>query len=240
MYGVILMAAMATTQSAPDMGWKHKGCCGCSGYSACHGCSGYRGCHGCHGYGACYGGCYGGWESLAPIHTPAGCWGMPYSGYGPGWGGYSCAGGCGGYQSAAYGVPTPEIATPAPAISSEVAPAPSTTPAPKSDPKLKPKADPDDDELVSTGTRARVVVSLPANGKLFVDNTPIANAAGVKTFRTPELSKGQQYYYEMRAEVVVDGKVVSQTRRVTLTAGDLIRADFSTLGTASGVAANTR
>jgi uncharacterized protein (TIGR03000 family) len=230
MYGVILMAAMATTQSAPELGWKHSACCG---YSACHGCRGYGACHG-----GCYGGCYGGWESLAPIHTPAGCWGVPYGCYGPGWGGYSCAGGCGGYQSAAYGVPTPEIATPGPVISSD--PAPSTTPAPKGDPKLKPKADPDDDELVSAGTRARVVVSLPANGKLFVDDAPIANAAGVKTFRTPELSKGQQYYYEMRAEVVVDGKVVSQTRRVTVTAGELIRADFSTLGKANGVAANTR
>ena len=225
MYGVILMTAMATTQSAPELGWRQHAC---GGYSACHG--GHGACHG-----GCYGGCYGGWESLAPTHTPAGCWGVPYGCYGPGWGGYSCAGGCGGYQSAAYGVPTPEIATPTPEL------VPESPPAKDANPKLKPKAtDPDDDELVSTGTRARVVVSLPANGKLFVDNTPIANAAGVKTFRTPELSKGQQYFYEMRAEVLVDGKVVSQTRRVTVTAGELIRADFSTLGTANGVAANTR
>ena len=225
MYGVILMTAMATTQSAPELGWRQHAC---GGYSACHG--GHGACHG-----GCYGGCYGGWESLAPTHTPAGCWGVPYGCYGPGWGGYSCAGGCGGYQSAAYGVPTPEIATPTPEL------VPESPPAKDANPKLKQKAaDPDDDELVSTGTRARVVVSLPANGKLFVDDAPIANATGVKTFRTPVLSKGQQYFYEMRAEVVVDGKVVSQTRRVTVTAGELIRADFSTLGTANGVAANTR
>lgn len=222
MYGVILAAAMMTGQSAPDLHW--------------------RGCHGCHGsygaaYGGCYGGCYGGWESLAPSHTPAGCWGMPYSGYGPSWPGYACAGGCGGYQSAAYGAPTPMIANPAP----EMAPLPATEPEVK-DKKLdkKKKDDDDDDSQVSATGRARVVVSLPANGKLFVDDLPIRNAAEIKTFRTPELSKGQQYFYEMRAEVLVDGKVVSRTQRVTLTAGETIRADFSSLGKSSDVAANGR
>ena len=222
MYGVILAAAMMTGQSAPDLHWR-----------GCHGCGGNYGA----AYGGCYGSCYGGWESLAPSHTPAGCWGMPYSGYGPSWPGYACAGGCGGYQSAAYGAPTPMIATPAP----EIAPLPVKDPEVKDKPKdkKKPPVD-DDDNQVSASNRARVIVSLPANGKLFVDNLPIRNAAEIKTFRTPELSKGQQYFYEMRAEVLVDGKVVTQTRRVTLTAGDLIRADFSTLGKSSDVAANAR
>ncbi len=232
MYGVILAAAMMTGQSAPDLHWK-----GCHGG---HGCGNYGA-----AYGGCYGGCYGGWESLAPIHTPAGCWGMPYSGYGPSWPGYACAGGCGGYQSAAYGVPSQMIANPAP----EMAPLPTRDPELTDKPKEKAKdktkekaKNPvdDDDNQVSASNRARVIVSLPANGKLFVDNTPIRNAAEIKTFRTPELSKGQQYFYEMRAEVLVDGKVVTQTRRVTLTAGDLIRADFSTLGKSSDVAANAR
>jgi uncharacterized protein (TIGR03000 family) len=241
MYGVILMAAMATTQSAPDLGWKScRGCNGCCGYSGCRGCSGCHGggCHGNYGacYGGCYGSCYGGWESMSPSHTPAGCWGMPYSGYGPSWPGYACAGGCGGYQSAAYGAPGPVIATPAPEVEKVADPK-------EVKPKVNPKKntdDDDDDQQVSTGGRARVIVSLPANGKLFVDNMPIRNAAEIKTFRTPALSKGQQYYYEMRAEVLVNGKVVTQTRHVTVAAGEVIRADFSTLGTATGVAANSR
>ena len=242
MYGVILVAAMATTQAAPEMGWRGcRGCSGCSGCSGCYGCSGcsgYSGCGGCGGYGACYGSCYGGWESMSPSHTPAGCWGAPYSGYGPGWAGYACAGGCGGYESAAYGMPGPVIATPAPMVEIEKIQDPKPA---KPAPDLKKKTmDTDDDDQVSATARARVIVSLPADGKLFVDGQPIRNAAEIKTFRTPELSKGQQYFYEMRAEVVVDGKVVTQTRRVTLTAGDLIRADFSTLGKTSGVAVNAR
>ena len=139
-------------------------------------------------------------------------------------------------------MPAPMIATPTPAVeyvpdSKEKLNKPVD---PKVvDPKKKP-VDDDDDSQASAGSRARVIVSLPTNGTLFVDNLPIRNAAEIKTFRTPELTKGQQYYYEMRAEVVVDGKVVSQTRRVTLTAGESIRADFSTLGKSSDVAANVR
>ena len=191
MYGVILAAAMMTGQSAPDLHWKGCHGYGCGGYGCGgYGCGGY-GCggHGCGGYGAaygsCYGNCYGGWESLAPIHTPAGCWGMPYSGYGPSWPGYACAGGCGGYQSAAYGVPSQMIANPAPEMA----------PLPMKDPELTDKAKDkakdtakdkgknpvdEDDNQVSASNRARVIVSLPANGKLFVDNTPIRNAAEVR------------------------------------------------------------
>src|SRR5205814_2088205 len=66
MYGVVLMAALASGSSAPD--WGHR-CHGCSGYVGCSGCYGGYGSHGCHGswhagYGyGCQGGggCYGSW-----------------------------------------------------------------------------------------------------------------------------------------------------------------------------------
>src|ERR1043166_6892508 len=93
MYGVVLMAALAT--SAPAPGFHHR-CHGCSGYSSgCHGCYGYAGCHGCYGSYGCYG-CYGS------------AWGGPWAGAYTGWnyGAFYCTGcyGCyGGYSC--YGSP---------------------------------------------------------------------------------------------------------------------------------------
>ncbi len=54
-------------------------------------------------------------------------------------------------------------------------------------------------------------------------------ASGVRTFSTPSLEPGQAYYYIVRAEVVVDGKPVTETRRVIVRAGQTIRADFKDL-----------
>jgi len=106
MYSVVLMAALATSSSAPDFGHRHgcsggySGCyggcyggnygygCGCGGYGSgyggyCYGSYGYGG-YGCSGYGSHCFGQYSGWNSY-------GCYGC--SGYG----GWSCAGGWGGY-----------------------------------------------------------------------------------------------------------------------------------------------
>ena len=51
-----------------------------------------------------------------------------------------------------------------------------------------------------------------------------------RTFHTPDLEKDQAYYYEVRAEVVRDGKTVGETRKVIVKAGQVIKADFSSLG----------
>jgi len=212
MYGVILIAAMATTQSAPDLGWKScRGCNGCSGCSGCRGCRGCSGCSGC-------GGCCGGWESVSSSS------GAVY----PVQAGDNCT-------CATQGTPGTTIAPPLAAAGAEKVQPPKTTELVK-----KETSNPDDGPRSGAGNRARVSVSLPADGKLFIDGQPIPNVADGKVFQTPELRPDREYTYEIRAEVVVDGKVVSRTRHVTLSAGDVIRADFSTLGNNSPVAANSR
>ena len=47
-----------------------------------------------------------------------------------------------------------------------------------------------------------------------------------RAFHTPELEKGQDYYYVLRAEVVRDGKPVSETRRVIVRAGETVQETF--------------
>jgi uncharacterized protein (TIGR03000 family) len=222
MYSVVLMAALAAGESTPELFFRH-GCYG--GGWGCYGGGGWGGggCYGwghsCRGYGICYGGCYG--ACYGSYASAVGGWGMPYGCYGPG---YACGGGCGGYMSPAYGVPM------APVVGPKTEPG---TVKPEGDGK-KPKNG--GDEEVGTSNRARLIVNLPSDGKLYVDDRPIRDAAPQKTFQTPALAKGQKYYYEVRAEVMRDGKPVSETRRVIVRAGATIRADFSSLGAATGVA----
>jgi uncharacterized protein (TIGR03000 family) len=75
-------------------------------------------------------------------------------------------------------------------------------------------------------TNAKLVVELPANAKLFIDNRPVKATAGVQTFDTPALEPGQAYFYMVRIERMRDGQPVSETRRIIVRAGQVARADF--------------
>jgi uncharacterized protein (TIGR03000 family) len=229
MYSIVLMAALTAGEATPN-GWGHRGCvgyanhggfAGCWGVAGCfqcHGCHGCYGCYGCHGFGACYGACYGVcYGGFVPYggamgYGWAGGWGLPYGCYGPAGHGFH-----------------------APMMPPAMPPAPSAAPEkPKNG-----KGDKDGEE-VRLSDRARLIVSLPAEAKLYVDDQPIAGATAVRTFRTPQLASGQTYYYDLKAEVTRDGKPVTQTRRVVLRAGEVIRADFSTLAGQTGVASAKR
>jgi uncharacterized protein (TIGR03000 family) len=80
-------------------------------------------------------------------------------------------------------------------------------------------------------TKARLIVELPADATLYIDDLPMKTASGTRAFSTPTLEPGQAYYYMVRAEVMRDGKPISETRRVIVRAGQTIRADFKDLET---------
>jgi uncharacterized protein (TIGR03000 family) len=245
MYSVVLLAALTAGESSPDF-FFHRchGCHGCHGCYGCHGCWGGWGCHGCAGcygcYGACYGSCYGGYGCYGGCYGGCcgGCYGGGY-GYAGCWGaGYACYGCCGGYDSAAYhgGHMAPMMGAPA----GESIGKPKDEDGEMDKDKGKGKKGKGGKEVEPdsvSATRARVVVELPAASKLFIDDRAIENSATRRTFRTPELEKGQAYFYEVRAEVMVDGKPVSETRRVVVRAGETVKADFRPLahGGKSGV-----
>jgi uncharacterized protein (TIGR03000 family) len=210
MYSMVLMAALTAGGSTP---YCH-GCCGCwgGGWGGCYGCWG--GCYG--GWGGCYGGCGGCWGGYGGCYGCfggcmgcMGCYGG--GGYG-GWGGYG-AGGV--YPGTIYG------GTMAPGTS-----VPGTT-GPYGEP-LPPPADSGTKKKEGTmlSNKAKLVVELPTNAKLYIDDKPMKNASGVRSFNTPELEPGQAYYYIVRVETERDGKPVSETRRVIVRAGQIARADF--------------
>jgi uncharacterized protein (TIGR03000 family) len=167
-------------------------------------------CYGCYGgWGSCYGGCYSYWGSF--YNTGYGWGSGSGSGYGccGCWGsGYACYGGC--YGGTAYPVGIP------------VESAPVTTPPAPSNGKKPSTALP---------TPAKLIVEVPAEAKLYIDDRPMKTPSSRRTFTTPNLQPGQAYYYIVRAELVRDGKPFSQTKRVIVRPGEEVTASFRDLGT---------
>jgi uncharacterized protein (TIGR03000 family) len=72
-----------------------------------------------------------------------------------------------------------------------------------------------------------LVVQLPADAKLYVDDQLTkTEGQAERTFSTPSLERGRDYYYILKAEVVRDGQTTSDSRRVIVRAGEEARASF--------------
>lgn len=167
----------------------------------CHGC---WGCHGCY---RCCGGCYG------CCGCCGGCWGC--YGCGGGWGCYGCGCygcyGCGGGWGCygCGGVVVAPVAVAAPAAATTT----TTTTTRR-------------EETRATSAPATVVVQVPADADLFVDNQRSQLSTTTRKFVSPALEPGQDYYYDLRVEALRDGRVVRDSKRVTIRAGSVARVDF--------------
>jgi uncharacterized protein (TIGR03000 family) len=93
---------------------------------------------------------------------------------------------------------------------------------------------PDTGTESSAATKAKLVVELPADAKLFIDDQPMKTPSAKRVFSTPTLQKGQAYYYELRAEIVRDGKTITENKRVVVSAGAEIPVTFTELLAAAG------
>jgi uncharacterized protein (TIGR03000 family) len=76
---------------------------------------------------------------------------------------------------------------------------------------------------------ARLTIELPAAAKLYVDGTLVKGDGEARNFHTPDLTAGKTFYYDLKAEVVVDGKTVTQEKRVLVKAGDANAESFEKL-----------
>lgn len=201
MYTVVLMAALTTSVDLPDRRGGG-GCCGCYGGGGhgrrgggCYGggCygGGYGGCYGGGGYGGCYGGGWGG-----------GCMGMGYGGGCMGMGSGGCYGGGYGYA----GGTIIQGAT----IQSGAGGEKLTTP---------PKQRKNDESMAPAP--ATIIVDLPADAKLLIDNEATASSGSSRVFQSPTLNPGREYHYTLLAEVVRDGKTVKAEQVVTIKPGEI-------------------
>jgi uncharacterized protein (TIGR03000 family) len=94
---------------------------------------------------------------------------------------------------------------------------------------------PDEAPGASNFAPATIVVSLPAEAKLIIDDRTTVSTSAVRTFATPVLEAGKEYYYTLKAEVVRDGQTVTTTERVAVRAGQTSRISLDIPAT-SGVA----
>ena len=74
------------------------------------------------------------------------------------------------------------------------------------------------------------MVKLPEDARLFVDDKACPLTSATRTFDTPSLKPGQVYYYTVRAEVTRAGRPITESKRVTLRAGEETVVEFIDLG----------
>jgi uncharacterized protein (TIGR03000 family) len=81
---------------------------------------------------------------------------------------------------------------------------------------------------------AQVTVLLPEEAKLLVQGMACPLTSGKRTFSSPQLQAGQSYTYTLQAEVIRVGQSITESRRVTLAAGQRVVVDFGNLSRAQG------
>jgi uncharacterized protein (TIGR03000 family) len=102
-------------------------------------------------------------------------------------------------------------------------------PLPKAETKMDGK-----EEASSQSAPATIVVSLPADARLLVQDTPTTSTDAKRVLITPAVGPGE-YCYTLRAEIVRDGKTLTQTQQVNFRAGQqaTVSFDFSNNAVAS-------
>jgi uncharacterized protein (TIGR03000 family) len=189
------------------------GCNGGGHFLGRHGCNGGghflgkhgrgHGCNGCNG-----GGCWGGHGC-----TGAGCWG----GHACNGGGHACSGG-GHACHGGHGCTGGGGAVVMPEAGGQMQKAPEQVPAPK-------PAEGKEEEAARPAP-ATIVVSLPLEAKLMIDEYVTTSTSATRVFTSPALERGKDFQYTLKAEIIRDGQSASTTRIVTVRAGQETRVEM--------------
>jgi uncharacterized protein (TIGR03000 family) len=195
MYSIVLMAALSGSGDLPAFGHRG-GCCGCNGGYSC-GCCGNYGC-----------GCEGGGHRRGHRHRGGcGCCGQTSCGC---CGNTNSCGCCGASACCSSGCE--------PAEATEGEHHERKGPSKKEPEKIgKPK---EGKKATRGPAPATIIVSLPANAKLTVDDTVTKSTSATRVFTSPALENGQEYLYNLKAEVVQNGKTITLAKQVAVRAGN--------------------
>lgn len=85
----------------------------------------------------------------------------------------------------------------------------------------------------SLPTPAKVLVSLPADATLTIDGHATTSTSAQRTFVSPELEAGKDFTYTLKAEMVREGKTVTESKTIVVRAGETTEVSFDTLTVAS-------
>jgi uncharacterized protein (TIGR03000 family) len=79
---------------------------------------------------------------------------------------------------------------------------------------------------------AQLIIKAPTDVRILVNGKLTQRPAAEMTFRTPALQRGKAFRYEVQATASRQGQQVSQTKTVTVRAGELTQVDFTDLKSA--------
>lgn len=78
--------------------------------------------------------------------------------------------------------------------------------------------------------QAQIVVTLPADARMYVDGIDMNLTGSVRQFRTPDLKPGTKNTYSIKIVVDRGGKPVEETKTVDLVPGQTTRVHFAEPG----------
>ena len=81
-------------------------------------------------------------------------------------------------------------------------------------------------------TRALIIVSLPADAKLFVDSFPSTIGSNLRSFISPDLEPGKSFFYNLRLEVTRKDKTYVAEQKVYFQPGREVHVSFDSIETA--------
>ena len=81
-------------------------------------------------------------------------------------------------------------------------------------------------EEARSAAPATIVVSLPADATLRVDDYITASKSSTRVFVSPTLDAGKEYVYTLTGEIQRAGKPVVATKRITVRAGEETRVEL--------------
>jgi len=101
-------------------------------------------------------------------------------------------------------------------------------PAPKKEggEKLKTPPKPASTEEAVAPAPAKIVVSLPAEAKLSIDDHMTTSTSGTRVFASPSLEPGKEFFYTLKGELVRDGRTVSTSKTIAVRAGEEIQVQL--------------
>src|SRR5439155_9819742 len=92
--------------------------------------------------------------------------------------------------------------------------------------------------LPATDALAHVTVKVPADARLWFENTPTTSTGPVREFNSPPLTAGGRYTYEVRAAWTENGHEVTQTQKVEVTGGAYVNVTFPVAPTTTAQASS--
>src|ERR1019366_7946734 len=81
--------------------------------------------------------------------------------------------------------------------------------------------------MAQDSATATVVVLVPEDAKLYFDGNGTKQTGTTRTFTTPPVKVGTELYYQLKADVVREGKLLTQTKKVAIRGGETTHVDFS-------------